>query len=119
MEGWLQRATNSRLCAHDLAERLLLFVFRSEALLPLARVAVENLRRLTLHVRFPLPESQLAAHFHEACRILLRAEFDTAHIEVGSKSSLVEERHGIGRIADELAVSEGIGNEILRRSVFG
>src|SRR6476661_10688727 len=25
-------ATNSRLCAHDLAERLLLFVFRSEAL---------------------------------------------------------------------------------------
>src|SRR6476661_11239427 len=56
--------------------------FEAKRFLPLARVDVENLRRLTLHVRFPLPKSQLAAHFHEACRILLRAEFDTAHIEV-------------------------------------
>jgi len=71
-------------------------------------VDVENLRRLTLHVRFPLPESQLAAHFHEACRILCGAEFNAARVEVGSNSRLLEERHGIGRIADELAVSEGI-----------
>lgn len=74
---------------------------------------------LALHLRFPLPEAQLAAHFHEACRILFRGEFDAARIEVGSDSRLLEERHDIGRIGDELAVGEGIGNEILRRCVFG
>ena len=72
-----------------------------------------------LHLRLSLPERSSRHDLDETRRVLFRAEFDTASVEVGSKSRLVEERHGIGRIGDQLAVSERIGNEILRRNVFG
>src|SRR4029079_15543871 len=111
--------TISRLCAHNLVATLVLFAFRGAMLFSVGKRYLENQRQLALHFRFSLPEAQLAAHFHEACRILCGAEFNAARVEVGSNSRLLEERHGIGRISDELAMGEGIGNEILCRRVFG
>lgn len=69
--------------------------------------------------QFPVPEAQLTAGLEEGRNVPRAAQADHAFVELfGRHASLDQRRLGLARIADELAVGEGVADEVLGRLVL-